>query len=335
MMTVRTRDGRMYEPLGMELDEIDRSRYHKRLSLQASKPPSQKSSLNGRSGIDDDQQSLVSHQDLPQSGRPTEKVYEDRKSSPCSPRERRYRFKSWKIGVLASAATSTIVLLVNSALTLWVSVKFGVEGGIGTVTAYEGSCDVAGNWSFALHILINGLSSILLSASNYSMQCATAPTRTECDRAHARGDWLDIGVPSVRNFFKIAWQRRLVWALLASTSLPIHLLYNSAIYKTLDDNEYRVVLAGRDFPENDYVVPPKEMIAKNSGYSNLEATYNSTLRMHETYVSDPSSFRSLPPASCIETYATHFLSGYGNLVLVADYDNVKFIAWVMESQPNW
>lgn len=82
------------------------------------------------------------------------------------------------------------------------------------MTTYDRSCDVAGNWFSALHVLTNGLNSILLSASNYSMQCATAPTRTECDRAHARGDWLDIGVPSVRNLFKIAWQRRIMWALL-------------------------------------------------------------------------------------------------------------------------
>ena len=25
------------------------------------------------------------------------------------------------------------------------------------------------------------------------------PTRKEIDRAHAKGDWLDIGIPSVRN----------------------------------------------------------------------------------------------------------------------------------------
>lgn len=204
------------------------------------------------------------------------------------------------------------------------------------MTAYEGSCDVAGNWSFALHILINGLSSILLSASNNSMQCATAPTRTECNRAHARGDWLDIGVPSVRNLFKIAWQRRIMWALLASTSLPIHLLYNSAVYKTLDDNGSTVVLAGRDFPDNDYVVPFKEMIAKGPGKNYPESTYNFTLRMHETYVSDPSSFKYLPPTSCIGTYATHFLSGYGNLVLIADYDNVKPVGWTEPRiQSNW
>lgn len=60
-MASRTRDGLMYNSLGVEFDETDRSRHYEWLSPQASKAPSQKSSLTGRFGIDDDQQSLVSH----------------------------------------------------------------------------------------------------------------------------------------------------------------------------------------------------------------------------------------------------------------------------------
>ena len=96
-------------------------------------------------------------------------------------RKQRYRFKSWKIGVASAAVMTTAVLITNSAFALWGYLQFTLVDGIGT--AIEGSCDKVNNWNFGLHIAINILSSAMLSASNYTMQCVTAPTRSECDRA--------------------------------------------------------------------------------------------------------------------------------------------------------
>jgi hypothetical protein len=75
-----------------------------------------------------------------------------------------------------------------------------------------------------LHLAINLLSTILLSSSNYCMQCLSAPTRKEVDAAHAKGVWLDIGVPSIRNLKHIDRTRVLLWGLLGLSSLPLHLL---------------------------------------------------------------------------------------------------------------
>lgn len=106
-------------------------------------------------------------------------------------------------------------------------------------------------WTTWLHLLINSLSSLLLSASNYTMQCLSSPTRGEVDRAHARGDWLDIGVVSVRNLWPIDWRRTVLWWRLAPSSVPIHVLYNPAIFKTLAANEYTLVVANTDFSKSD------------------------------------------------------------------------------------
>jgi hypothetical protein len=214
-------------------------------------------------------------------------------------------------------------LLVNFLLTVWASVKFGLDGGIGTV--YEGACSTVSAWSFWLHILINGLSSMLLSASNYTMQCVTAPTRRECDRAHSRGDWLDVGVPSVRNLFRISWQRRTMWALLAFSSTPIHLLYNSAVFKTLDDNNYSRLLVGRSFLETDYHQPSVKAIMNEMSVSNYSATTFSTLisNMHEAYLN--SSFTNISTDECISTYATYYLSGHSDLLLIADDTNDEIL----------
>lgn len=91
-----------------------------------------------------------------------------------------------------SAATAIAVLLLNLVFTIVAVAKFGHIGGIGIV--YQGSCAVVNSLTIWMHVLVNALSALLLSASNYTMQALSAATRTEIDRAHAKGDWLDIGV---------------------------------------------------------------------------------------------------------------------------------------------
>jgi hypothetical protein len=303
---------------------VTRSRYDNRPNPETSRAPSYVSGLTEYSRVDDDdERSLIPHQESPAPKSRSDKALQGCEVSSQSLRKKRYRFKSWKIGVTTAAAMTTTVLLVN-LLTVWASVKFGLEGDIGT--AYGGACGTVSAWSFWLHILINGLSSILLSASNYTMQCVTAPTRRECDHAHARGDWLDVGIPSVRNLSRISWQRKIMWALLALSSTPIHLLYNSAVFKTLDNNEYDLLLIGRSFLEKDYHVPSIEAIMNTSSVSNkpAEVEFKYISKMHEVYLSS-SSFTKLSTDVCISTYATYYLSGHSNVLLVADDTNNEMI----------
>lgn len=90
-------------------------------------------------------------------------------------------------------------------------------------------CSLMKKMSMWLHLAINVLSTVLLSASNYCMQCLSSRTREEVDRAHANGMWLDIGVPSVRNLQHISWRRAITWWLLGLSSVPLHLLLVSHV----------------------------------------------------------------------------------------------------------
>lgn len=312
-----------YEFLGIELPEVSRSTSASQPELEARGLSSHPSSLTGVPPGDNDERSPML---LPKSS-VTEHVLElvDDSGKHASPsRKRCSRFKSWKVGVTINAAMTTTVLLVNIILTVWASVRFGLEGGIGT--AYYGDCETVSAWSFWLHILINGLSSVLLSASNYSMQCVTAPTRRECDLAHSRREWLDIGILSVRNLFKISWQRTIMWALLAFSSTPIHFLYNSAVFKTLDNNDYTPMVVGRKFLEDDYILPTRNAIKAalslkfklHKDDERIEETYEGLTTAHEKYVARNSSFTELSPAQCIEAYATYYLSGHGDVLLITD-----------------
>ena len=116
----------------------------------------------------------------------------------------------------------TIIFLSNLILTIFAVAKFGSEKGVGLI--HQGDCASVGKLNLWLHLLINLLSTGMLSASNYCMQLQVAPTRANIDQAHKAGEWLDIGVSSFRNLTHISGWRKVSWALLAFSSIPIHLM---------------------------------------------------------------------------------------------------------------
>lgn len=139
----------------------------------------------------------------------------------------RKRAIGWRAGVLSGVACSTAVFLINISVFLWAESKNGwrkLDDGDGKYTLYVGDCEITQRLNIGIHVLINGLSTLLLSASNYCMQCMSAPTREEVDKAHVSGTWLDIGIPSVRNLKSIGAKRTILYFLLGLSSIPLHLL---------------------------------------------------------------------------------------------------------------
>lgn len=148
------------------------------------------------------------------------KGFEANESDSSSMRSYRQRLSGWRSGVLQFAICASVVFLINLVVTIWGSVSHKTNEGI----LEQGECKRVKNLNSGLHVLINVLSAVLLSGSNYCMQCMTAPTRDEVDRAHATQRWLDIGVPSFRNLRRIGRGRLILWLLLGLSSLPLHLL---------------------------------------------------------------------------------------------------------------
>ena len=134
-------------------------------------------------------------------------------------------YTGWHTGVLACASSVVIVLFINVGLTIYATRNPEYEMERGIRTLYSGSCDKSRTIGLWLHLVINALSTLLLSGSNYTQQCLASPTRSEIDAAHASRRWMDIGVPSIRNLFRIKAERRLLWIAIGLTSIPLHLLY--------------------------------------------------------------------------------------------------------------
>ena len=151
---------------------------------------------------------------------------------------------------------SSFVLCCNVAMIVVAATSKTGDNVGGIANLKIGDESVISQWNTALHVLINALSTMLLAGSNYTMQVLSSPTRQDVDAAHARGQWLDIGVLSPRNLRLIPRKRAALWYTLALSSVPLHLLYatltqemmhglthssyNASIFKVVTSSEYRI-----------------------------------------------------------------------------------------------
>jgi hypothetical protein len=132
-------------------------------------------------------------------------------------------WRTWRFGLHAGLYASIVVFLSNIAiLAAGLANHDNTFKGISTIA--KGDMKRITTISTGYHVLINVLSTVLLTSSNYAMQILCAPTRHEIDRAHANGQWLEIGIMSIRNLRHIDRRRATLWVLLAISSAPLHLL---------------------------------------------------------------------------------------------------------------
>lgn len=137
--------------------------------------------------------------------------------------------QEWLRGAMLCAWGTASILALNVIITI-IALGVGYSGQSEDkyfmyAELYQGDCSVTGNWTTGMHVVINILSSALLAASNYVMQCLSAPSRADVDEAHSRRQWLDIGIISTRNLAVMDNKRKALWGLLLISSLPIHMLF--------------------------------------------------------------------------------------------------------------
>lgn len=170
--------------------------------------------------------STETQEDTEDRKRPWQTIFEAMKSADSNYKHkvRGSRLYGWRMGVLLGSCISSIVLLCNIAMiVIGARTRLGYDRD-GVATLLEGDETTVSRWNTIGHVLINVLSTVMLSASNYTMQVLNAPTRKEMDRAHANGQWLDIGILSVHNLKIISRKRATLCLILAASSLPLHLL---------------------------------------------------------------------------------------------------------------
>lgn len=145
------------------------------------------------------------------------------------------------------------------------------------------------------------------------MQRLSAPTRREVDDAHKKYQWLDIGVPSVRNLLFINRWRTLGWLVLAVSSLPLHLLYNSAVFTQISATDYMAFMVDQSFitgaPFN-----TTDTTVHSSDTRSDDPTYHSNALQWLQHNVD--SLTILYPADCVDAYAQQLQTARGDVLAV-------------------
>ncbi|KAK1544158.1 hypothetical protein CPAR01_04791 [Colletotrichum paranaense] len=213
----------------------------------------------------------------------------------------------WRRSALVFAAAALLTFIINLSFVIWATTHSSddpsgvVRPGIGIIAS--GECQRIKSWNTGAHVAINIISTVLLAGSNYCMQCLIAPTRKEIDAAHAENDWLDVGIPSIRNFWRIAWKRKIVWSLLAMSSFPLHLLFNSVVFTSTSTNLYNVyAVSVKNFDEDDMSLAPGFLPS----------------HLYPRIYTDTTQFVYLDTRKCLDEYGTAFQSSRGDLVVVVD-----------------
>ena len=234
------------------------------------------------------------------------------------------KLQGYHFGVLLCAVVAAVVLIINVILTIWTVVSSGIYDGLGTLQ--DGSCKRTTSLTFWVHLAINVLSTLLLGASNYTMQCLSSPTRSEVDKAHSQGIWLDIGVPSIRNLRRLSTSRIVLWWLLAISSIPLHLLYNSAVFSTLSTQQFSVFLVTSEFLDG-ASFNVSAAISGTSGSSTMQALQD-TLQVDLQDYKTNHSFVKLESKECVDTYSAPIISTNSDLILISDYpDASNSLVW--------
>ena len=242
------------------------------------------------------------------------------------------RTQGYHFGVIWCAVASGTVCLINIFLTIWGARTYEVSGQVGTIQ--EGSCNTTKTLATWAHLVINVLSTLLLGASNYSMQCLSSPTRKDVDKAHSRKIWLDIGVPSIRNLIHIAPMRRRMWWTLAISSIPLHLLYNSAIFTTLSAQEYSAFTVTPSLFDG----APVGFATWNNprNFSTSDDNFRGALELLETLNDTRASPQKMDNAQCVKSYGVDFVSQHSHVMVVSSHTDPgdSVLAWYGTRQPR-
>ncbi|KAL3475755.1 hypothetical protein BJX99DRAFT_259191 [Aspergillus californicus] len=235
-------------------------------------------------------------------------------SAKC-PGRRRRRVGGWKRTLYFGSIWASTILILNLVMLIWASTLRSPHG---SSVLYSGDCDRTKQISAGVHVVINMLSTGMLGASHFAMQCLSAPAREDVDRAHAGNTWLDIGVPSVRNLLSIPRLRRWLWLGLLASSVPLHLFYNSTVYSTISVNSYDVFVGNSSFTS----LQPSDVAVVYGDYGTSWETMqsaNSAQRMVQS--AHAGNLTRLTPQDCITAYATDWQSKYGSVALISSEFN--------------
>ncbi|KAI1735862.1 hypothetical protein F4680DRAFT_469712 [Xylaria scruposa] len=222
--------------------------------------------------------------------------------------------KGWRrtaiINVGLASACDLILLIC-----LLISISQPAASFVQASIIFDGSCITSSTLNLFLHLLINVVSTAVLSSSNFFMQILNAPSRQEINRAHSWLQSLDIGIPSTKNLRHVSKFKSASWLIFLVTSLPIHLLFNSSVFETTyEGSQWYLTMATEAFTQAAPYFSPGASLSPAGSFGPVA---------HPTW-----------------TTPQFYIGGYGETVSVDQYWNAtsavrQKIASVAEESHSW
>ncbi|KAI8949339.1 hypothetical protein F4801DRAFT_603395 [Xylaria longipes] len=242
---------------------------------------------------------------------------------------------SWK----RATKVNCITLITLSAVLLILSSLSLRNGAQKAIFLYSGDCDdgSVSNLNTGLHFLINVVSTLV-----------------EVDKAHSKASWLVIGVSSVGNVFRVSRLKSCCWVALLLTSVPIHLLFNSAVFETdFRESDFHLTIATKEFTNDGAYFPPgaslllpgiipREELEQSEnvlgyGFPVYVSDYYShersdTFQNISEIAADSGRWNKLEPSDCKEVYLDcSGLKKYRDVVLIVNHEGwIRDEMWSMQ-----
>lgn len=230
-------------------------------------------------------------------------------------------YHGWRLGASVSCVLVGICLILNVVATIYV-LKNYPPGGDGLGVLMDSDCTKVRSLNSKFHYAINVIATVLVGASNYNMQCLTAPTRHEIDKGHAKGTWLDIGVLSVRNLRHIRAGKTVLWLALLVSSLPLHLFWNSAVFTITTFNDYSGLVVTKDFLASNSSIGIDCSVQAMDEFIQYDEQSYVTCWLHQHVQQNRTSMHKMAPEQCITAYATGLEASDSNVIAVTTNGNI-------------
>lgn len=182
---------------------------------------------------------------------------------------------------------------------------------------YRGSCARVKQWTSGLSILLNIIATLMIASSNYIMQCLSAPSETELRHAHKNGRSLQLGISSPFNIVYMSLPKTLLWWVMGLTSIPVHLLFNSAFFSSLQTNNYALAVMTADARNPDLWSNCTTQVLSGNNDSSLPKSWTNLVCQ---MARNQTEYEFLENDKCIERYSQSLISQYSNVILLSTFN---------------
>ncbi|KAJ4267481.1 hypothetical protein NW762_003588 [Fusarium torreyae] len=143
------------------------------------------------------------------------------------PQPTRSLMTGWRAGVAANMFLAFLILVASIACLALASAQGHMSSSESSLM--EGSSVKVEGIARGIMAVVNAFAIILIAGANYVVQILNSPTRAEVDNAHTSLEWLDIGIPSLRNLSRISSTRATLSGIMMAFALGSQVIYNALI----------------------------------------------------------------------------------------------------------